>query len=205
MNPRAAALKSILAERRSIRRFKPEPVPAGLLREVLDAGRLAPSPTNSQPWYFLVISGEDTEKAGRIIASRVRSIQIPGFRAIAADATRILKEAPHVIAVWNMGHLSGRLKKIQGLIGRLYYKNYVRAEQDAVACAVENMWLMAQALGLGMVWIMAGENLARPFSQEFGVKGMIAALLAVGYPEPGEPEVRTVRKSLDKISGAYGG
>ena len=37
--------------RRSIRRFRPDPVPEEDLLRMLDAARLAPSPENSQPWW----------------------------------------------------------------------------------------------------------------------------------------------------------
>ena len=204
MNRRASVLAELLSERRSVRRFGPEPVPRGLLLKILDAGRLAPSPTNTQPWYFLVISGTDTLKASRIMARRVPAIRLPGFQAIAADAVRVLEEAPHVIAVWNVGRLSRRLRKIKDLIGTSYYRSYERAERDGVACAVENMWLMAQALGLGMVWIMPDAACARRFSRAFGVDGTIAALLPVGYPAPGPPAERTARKPLEEISGFFG-
>ena len=54
--------------RRSIRRFKPHPVPETLLREILSAARWSPSWGNTQPWGIAVVSGEPLErlrKAGR--------------------------------------------------------------------------------------------------------------------------------------------
>jgi nitroreductase len=44
-----------MRERRSIRRFTPEPVTSGELTAILDAGRFAPSGLNNQPWRFLVV------------------------------------------------------------------------------------------------------------------------------------------------------
>ncbi|MBC7287233.1 MAG: nitroreductase family protein [Armatimonadetes bacterium] len=41
--------------RRSIRAYKPDPVPEDVLLEVLDAARLAPSAGNRQPWLFVVV------------------------------------------------------------------------------------------------------------------------------------------------------
>jgi len=54
--------------RRSIRRFKPDPVPEALLREILDAARWSPSWGNTQSWEIAVLTGEPLErlrKAGR--------------------------------------------------------------------------------------------------------------------------------------------
>jgi len=43
--------------RRSIRRFKPDPVPEPLLREILEAARWSPSWGNTQPWEVSVVTG----------------------------------------------------------------------------------------------------------------------------------------------------
>jgi len=43
--------------RRSIRRFKPDPVPESLLREILEAARWSPSWGNTQPWEISVVTG----------------------------------------------------------------------------------------------------------------------------------------------------
>ena len=44
--------------RRSIRAFKPDPVPKKALQELLDISHWAPSGGNVQPWYFKVLAGE---------------------------------------------------------------------------------------------------------------------------------------------------
>jgi len=48
--------------RRSIRGFKPEPVPREVLEELLDACRWAPSASNTQPWEFAILGGEVMEE-----------------------------------------------------------------------------------------------------------------------------------------------
>jgi nitroreductase len=203
MNSRAALLKEIIDGRRSIRHFSDQPVPADLIRQVVEAGRMAPSPTNTQPWYFLVVSGDDKKEVARLVAADARTVQVEGFKKICLEGVRIINEAPHVITVWNLKHLSRRLKKIRGLVGPRYYKNYERAERDSIACAIENMWLMAHALGLGMVWIMAGLSSLSRFRNEFGIDGEIAAHLALGYPVPANPEERAGRKTLEDVSGFF--
>ncbi|RLF04653.1 MAG: nitroreductase family protein [Thermoprotei archaeon] len=62
--------------RRSIRRFKKDKVPPSLIREILDAGRWAPSARNSQPWKFIVIVDEELKRkvaeattAGKFLAN----------------------------------------------------------------------------------------------------------------------------------------
>jgi nitroreductase len=48
--------------RRSIRRYKPDPVPEAVLEKVLDAARLAPSGGNRQPCHFIVVKDPERKK-----------------------------------------------------------------------------------------------------------------------------------------------
>ena len=43
-------------DRRSVRTYKSEPIPVEELKQILEAGRQAPSAANRQPWHFLVVS-----------------------------------------------------------------------------------------------------------------------------------------------------
>jgi nitroreductase len=58
-------LRQAITERKSIRVFKPDPVPRELIEKVLAAGMLAPSSANMQPWEFVVIGGEEKDKLSR--------------------------------------------------------------------------------------------------------------------------------------------
>ena len=51
-------LQDALRQRRSVRAFKPDPVPLALVRELLEAATRAPSGTNIQPWKVHVVAGE---------------------------------------------------------------------------------------------------------------------------------------------------
>lgn len=53
--------------RRSIRAYKRDPVPAGTLREIVAAGRHAPSGSNIQPWRVHVLTGETLQRLGTAI------------------------------------------------------------------------------------------------------------------------------------------
>jgi nitroreductase len=52
-----------ILSRRSIRRFKDEAVSEEVLSNILEAGRLAPSATNNQPWHFIVVRDEKGKDA----------------------------------------------------------------------------------------------------------------------------------------------
>jgi nitroreductase len=63
---------TVILTRRSIRGYKPDPVPKELLEEILQLAIRAPSSYNSQPYHFHVITGEPLE---RIRTSTVERIQ----------------------------------------------------------------------------------------------------------------------------------
>lgn len=52
-----------ITKRRSIRKYKPEPVPEEKLKIILEAARLAPSGGNRQPWQFVVVRNPERKKA----------------------------------------------------------------------------------------------------------------------------------------------
>ena len=55
-------------KRRSIRKYLPDPVPRSILKRILEAGRLAPSASNLQPWHFIVVT--DPQKRKELSAGR---------------------------------------------------------------------------------------------------------------------------------------
>lgn len=58
-----------VAARVSIRAFKPDPVPAALVREILEAASRAPSGGNLQPWRVYALAGEPLEALKRDVAA----------------------------------------------------------------------------------------------------------------------------------------
>lgn len=59
--------------RRSIRSFKPEPVPREVLEELLDACRWAPSASNTQPWEFAILGGAVMEEVKARIIEKIKA------------------------------------------------------------------------------------------------------------------------------------
>lgn len=49
-------LDDLIRGRRSVRRFRPDPVPREMVEQILEAGRWAPSPHGSQPWRFVILT-----------------------------------------------------------------------------------------------------------------------------------------------------
>ena len=56
------SLLEIILKRRSIRRYKPKPIPEKVLNNILEAGRRAPSAGNRQPWHFIVVTDQEIKR-----------------------------------------------------------------------------------------------------------------------------------------------
>ena len=61
-----------ISRRKSIRRFKPDPVSKAILTKILEAACRAPSALNSQPWEFVVLAGDALERARSAIVGKVK-------------------------------------------------------------------------------------------------------------------------------------
>ena len=52
----------VIKTRRSIRKYRPDPISEEHINKILEAGRWAPSASNSQPWRFIVLQSEETKR-----------------------------------------------------------------------------------------------------------------------------------------------
>jgi nitroreductase len=66
----------VIKERKSIRAFKPDPIPKEKIEEILRLTIHAPSAINLQPWEFIVVTGEEKERLGRRLIKAYREKQI---------------------------------------------------------------------------------------------------------------------------------
>ena len=70
-------VKEAIRVRKSIRGFKPDPVPIEILREILEVASRAPSGTNTQPWEFAVLTGDVLENIRRGNVEKLNSGTLP--------------------------------------------------------------------------------------------------------------------------------
>ena len=89
-------LKAI-RDRRSIRRFKPEPISDHLINVLLESARLAPSGTNSQPWRFVVVKDEDTKKKLQLAANNQRHVGAAPVVIVCCADLELFRNSPNVL------------------------------------------------------------------------------------------------------------
>ncbi len=154
----------VLQDRRSVRKYAPDPVSPEKLTRILDAARIAPSWSNKQCWKFIIVS--DPEKKKQLAASMPSDN--PALKAVRDTA-------PVVLVLCADPEASGKQD------GKDYYL------LDA-GLAMQQLMLAAHAEGLGTCWIaLFDEEKARPVCA-VPPEYRVVALTPLGVPEkqPGE-------------------
>ena len=171
-------------ERKSIRKYTSEMIPDDVLREILEAGRLAPSAKNRQPWKFLVAVGEKKEEICALmeqgIAKQKKSKMMPEkFKkglASAENTLRIMREAPVLVLVMNT-HSGDPYKPV--MFGKRVSEIH---DSLSIGAAVENMCLKACELGIGSLWIGNTVFAHKEITGYLGTKDQLSCALSLGFP-----------------------
>lgn len=206
-----------IAQRKSIRVFKPDPVPRDLIKKVLAAGMLAPSSANMQPWDFVVIGGAEKDRLIRTLLQEYsangrdydfagKEIKFPGLllerrrlffdelfqklRERGLDPKPFIQES--TFRFWGapvaiLVFMDGRMAK--------------RFLFDIGTC-VENIVLAAQAEGLGthlIGLILKSQHTIKTFLHIPLEKRLVVGI-CLGYPDTSDPinDFQPQRVNLDK-------
>jgi nitroreductase len=133
-------LNSIIRERRSIYpdSYLEKEIPKEVIEQILENANYAPTHKLTQPWRFVVLSGNAKTRLGLELGKLYKkNIPAEKFLQKKFDSFSVKTEqAPCIIAI-NM-KVSGKIPEWE--------------ELAAVSCAVQNMALTAQALNVGAYW-----------------------------------------------------
>jgi nitroreductase len=165
-------LATILAHR-SVRAYRPDPLPAGTLERLIAAAQSAASSSNLQTWS--VVAVEDPGRKARLAAlagGQRHIVQCPLFLVWLADLGRLRA----------VGAMTGA-----ATAGLDYLESFLVAAIDA-ALAAQNAVVALESLGLGSVYIGALRNRPEEVAAELGLPPDVAAVfgLCVGYADPAD-------------------
>lgn len=173
-------IEAILS-RRSIRKYKDQPVPDDILMDILEAGMYAPSAVDLQPWFFVVIKSQEQMQRLYQIMGVVSDKMQPLLEArfqnhpeVVTETTRFLRQlggAPVCILVFQY---------------KPDYKKTMESIVESVSAAIQNILLAATDKGLGSCWLTApvetgmSEELRDTFAPD---NGKLLAILTLGYSD----------------------
>ncbi len=168
-------LSQLLHWRRDVRRFRADPLPDGLLMQLLELAHTAPSVGLSQPWRFVTV--DDPRRRAAIRASH-EACNAAAALAQPVEYVRLklagLDEAPCHVAVFadpDPGQGSG--------LGRATMPE--TAAYSAVI-AVHTLWLAARAAGIGLGWVSILDPAAVAAALEVPPDWRFIGYLCLGYP-----------------------
>ena len=175
-----ARLRELLLWRRDVRRFRPDPLPQGVLENLIELACLAPSVGLSQPWRFVVVEDGARRAAVRdnfaACNAQALSVQAPERAGLYARLKLAgLGEAPVHFAVFadratTQGHGLGRHTMPEMI------------EYSAVT-AVHTIWLAARAQGIGLGWISILDPAAVASILDLPAAWKFIGYFCLGYPQ----------------------
>ncbi len=200
-----ATIYKVIAERRDMRHFLPAPVEAEVLKKILQAAHHAPSVGLMQPWRFIRISDTPLRKAIHKLVDEecTRTSQEIGEVENAARMAEFLRLK--VEGILECGELLIATlcdKREQHVFGR---RTLPEMDIASVSCAIQNMWLVARAEGLGMGWVSIFDPLKLAELLNIPQDAKPIAVLCLGhvesfYKEPMLVETGwTVKKPLNEM------
>jgi nitroreductase len=162
----------VITGRESIRSYDPaRPVDRAVLERILDAGRIAPSAANRQPWRFVLASSREALMQIR------RCYQKPWFQ-----------EAPHVLIV--VGKTGEAWSRQDG---------WNSVETD-VAIAMDHIILAAENEGVGTCWVATFDLTALRTALTLTPDDRVYAITPLGYPRAGfAKKGQKQRKTLQEV------
>jgi|SRR5690554_726174 len=192
-------LEEIMLQRRDVRgnNFIDKPIENDVLEKILQAASLAPSVGFSQPWEFVIVRDDEIKKqvAQSFELENAKAEQLftdEKQKLYAKLKLEGILEAPINIAVV----YKPSNKPVLGQNSMLETGEY------SVVCAIQNMWLMARALNVGIGWVSILDANAVMKILKAPADNKLVAYLCVGYVKEflSVPELETMnwekRKSI---------
>ena len=197
---------------RSVRKFRPDPVPDAAVRRILEAATRAPSARNAQPWYFVTVRDAGVKRA--IAALYLSAWQQAQTYTGSVDADADIKERPGYDRMMRSvddlaTHLASapliilacldttQLGPMADAAGNILAPQSVYA---SIFPAVQNLMLAARGLGLGSTLTTVALLVENELRAVVGIPAHIhvAALVPIGYPT--RPFRVTKRKPVEGVA-----
>lgn len=171
----AAEITKVIRHRRSVYpvQYSGEKIKKEIILELLENANRAPTHKLTEPWRFTVFTGQGLVKLAEFMADlyKKHAVQKGTFTEKKYEKLRSKPLlASHVIAIGMKRDEEKRLPEVE--------------EIEAVACAVQNMWLTATAHGVGCYWTTGGITYYEDAGPFFGLTGddRLLGFLFLGIP-----------------------
>ncbi len=182
----------VIKNRRSTRSFCNNQVEKDKLLKLIESARLAPSAANRQPWYFVVLEGENKNKIAEIMRMylkkerKIKNSEIKPTKKYKPTSSiigsiRVINEAPVLIMVL-----------------RDNSKEWFEADYLSIGAAIQNICLTATNLGISSLWIRDVIYVRTKLIKALKLENMdLVSAIALGYSN--EHSYERKKKELNEI------
>ena len=189
-------MQAILS-RRSIRKYKSQPISDQDIQDLLEAAVYAPSGINMQPWYFLVIRSEEAMARLKVMMEKTFDKFLPTLQKRFSRNPEVIEQTKPFLTNLGGAPICVLVFLLKSPEQDTQYEDTLTVSQS-VSAAIENMLLAACGKGLGSCWMTAPTNagLGEEIRQEFAPeRGQLMAAVTLGYPDesPNAPKRREGR------------
>ena len=187
-----------IKERRSIRNYEDKKIDKDTLKEIIQAGKYAPSATDDQPWKFIVITKEEMiQQLSQNIKQELKKIL--KWRHIIKFKIKQLKNKETLKNIFFIAFSKKDMIFYNAPALVLIVTKKKLFYDESCACCAQNMMLAAHSMGIGSCWIgyASALGLNKKILKKIGIpeKYHISAAIIFGYPKE-----KNLRASIRKIS-----
>lgn len=161
----------LILQRRTIRKFKQQPIPFDLMEKMINAARLAPSASNLQPCEYIIVNDE------HLLNQVFNSLKWAAYIAPAGDPQQEERPVAYIIILIN-----SEINDKSGVV-------------DASA-AIENIILTALEQDIGCCWLYSVNRTKIRNLFSIPEKFQINSVLALGYPDE-SPVIEELKDSVE--------
>ena len=182
-------LFTAINQRQSCRDFLEKTIEKDDIQKIIEAGIMAPSPLNSQPWDFIVVTNNSVKEQIYNGAEKCKAeaIETSGWKWLEKYSVQFLKTTPVIIVVTGNKTKSGV---------DIFQEEGPVAYQHACAAAIQNMLLASHALGFGSVWFTLFDK--KSVKELLNIDDNKIPLAFVCLGKPAKESAKAPRKPMTK-------
>lgn len=160
--------------------YSGEKIEDSVILELLELANYAPTHKLTQPWRFIVVSGDGKTRLGNFLANEYRLSTDPQLFSEVKYKKKLIntEKASHILAIIMQRDNKESIPEWE--------------EIAAVSCAVQNIWIAACSLGLGCYWSTPKDIIGQPAIFQLEGREKCLGLFYIGKPKAqfDNPKVR---------------
>ncbi len=167
-------IANTINERHSVRSFDKRNVTDGDLRKIIEAGCMAPSSKNDQPWKVVIVRRPKLGDICDYLSAHLDEENNQSDCNTCRETFRIMSTAPVALFIF---------------LDEKFDKSRFLAHVESIGAFIENMLLTAQDMGIGSLWCGDILSVSDEVVRYFGIKDLPISAVVFGYED-----LKTVRK-----------